>query len=87
MTLHEISVRYGSSDIANKIKLSKEADPDIAASQIRDHPDAPGVPAACVAPTILLLNKYIASSGTETIPRVGCGCRGDNRGFGHNIVV
>lgn len=43
LTLQELTLKYGSESVAQRIKASKEADPKCK-HQIRDHPDAPGDP-------------------------------------------
>ena len=43
LTVSELAVKYGSSTVADKIKIAKESDPECA-NQRRPHPDAPNEP-------------------------------------------
>ncbi|CAL1153151.1 unnamed protein product [Cladocopium goreaui] len=43
LTCHEIAIKYGSQDAAEKIVAAKEADAETAATHIRPHPDAPHI--------------------------------------------
>lgn len=48
MTLHELSMKYGSRDVALKIQAAKESDPEYKRTQIRPHPDAPDDDVSCL---------------------------------------
>lgn len=43
MTFHEMTMKFGSEKAASQIRDCKRADPVLSKSQIRFHPDAPGV--------------------------------------------
>lgn len=43
MTVHELRLKYGSQDAADAIVQAKEGDEQLQKTQVRFHPDAPGV--------------------------------------------
>ena len=42
LTLHELTLKYGSERVARRIAEHKLADAELARTQVRFHPDAPG---------------------------------------------
>ena len=47
LTVPELAIKYGSRDVADRIKDAKESDPELSKTQVRYHKDAPGVEATC----------------------------------------
>ena len=43
LTTHELTMKFGSPEAAEQIKACKEGDAELCKSQVRFHPDAPGV--------------------------------------------